>query len=256
MKINRTTQRTIEILKLVSKAPEGLSLDEICDKLTLPKTSGYDIVTTLAAMGMINVSRGERQKYSIGLAAYRIGISYTNNMDFISILEPKLRAFAKEVERTVFFGIPSDSEIVYICKYEPDNPIITTATVGTKNPMYCTSLGKAILAAMKDEEREQAISRIRYTRRTERTICSEQELLEELAKIRQTGYATDYREMEEHMVCVGAAVYGSDGSVMGAISASSLYREHDDYGALGRKVKEKADELSRLLGYMEHQDNL
>lgn len=250
MKMNRTTQRTVDILKLVSKTPSGITLDEICERLALPKTSAYDIVTTLAAMGMINVSRAERQKYTIGLLAYRIGISYTNNMDFISILEPVLRAFAKELGRTVFFGIPSDNEIVYICKYEPDNPIITTATVGSKNPMYCTSLGKAILAGMEEEERRQVLSRIQYERRTGRTICSERELLGELAKIRQKGYATDYREMEEHMVCVGAAVYGSDGHVMGAISASSLYRQDDDYDLLGIRVKEKADMLSRLLGYM------
>ena len=60
MKLNRTTQRTVEILKLVSKKPDGITLDEICDKLQLPKTSGYDIVTTLAEMGMVNEAR--RQK--------------------------------------------------------------------------------------------------------------------------------------------------------------------------------------------------
>ena len=58
MKLNRTTQRTVEILKLVSKKPEGITLDEICGALSLPKTSAYDIVITLAEMGMINVTRG------------------------------------------------------------------------------------------------------------------------------------------------------------------------------------------------------
>ena len=49
MKLNRTTQRTIEILELISQKPEGVSLDELCDRLELPKTSAYDIVTTLGA---------------------------------------------------------------------------------------------------------------------------------------------------------------------------------------------------------------
>ena len=103
MKLNRTTQRTVEILKLVSKNPEGITLDEICGKLDLPKTSAYDIVTTLAEMGMVNVDRGQRQRYTIGLTAYRIGINYTNNLNFISVIEPEMRAFAKEVGKTVFF---------------------------------------------------------------------------------------------------------------------------------------------------------
>ena len=115
MKLNRTTQRTVEILKLVSKNPEGITLDEICEKLSLPKTSAYDIVTTLAEMGMVNVDRGQRQRYTIGLTAYRIGINYTNNLDFISVTEPELKAFAKTVGKTVFFGVRSDHEVVYIC---------------------------------------------------------------------------------------------------------------------------------------------
>ena len=50
MKLNRTTQRTIEILEIISQKPEGASLDELCDRLELPKTSAYDIVTTLEAL--------------------------------------------------------------------------------------------------------------------------------------------------------------------------------------------------------------
>lgn len=82
MKLNRTTQRTVEILKLISRTPEGATLDDLCSSLKLPKTSAYDIVTTLAEMGMVNVTRGQKQSYTIGLMAYRIGINYTNNLDF------------------------------------------------------------------------------------------------------------------------------------------------------------------------------
>ncbi len=102
-------------------------------------------------------------------------------------------------------GIRSDDSIVYICKAEPENPIITTATVGTKNPVYCTSLGKAIMAA---------------------------------------------RELEEHMECAGAPVFGKEGHVIGAISVSSLYKPSEDYEALGRLVSEKALQISRLLGFL------
>ena len=158
MKLNRTTLRTVDILKMVSKKPDGITLDEICEKLELPKTSAYDIITTLAHTGMVHVVKGQKQRYTIGLTAYRVGINYTNNLDFIGTIDPVLKAFAKEVGKTVFFGVRSDDSIVYICKFEPENPIITTATVGTKNPLYCTSLGKAIMANMEQEERAILIS--------------------------------------------------------------------------------------------------
>lgn len=236
---------------MVSKKPEGITLDEICQELKLPKTSAYDIVTTLAEMGMVNVDRGQRQRYTIGLTAYRIGINYTNNLDFISVIEPELKTFSKEVGKTVFFGVCSDHEVVYICKYEPENPIITTATVGTKNPMYCTSLGKAILAYSDGETREQVINRIKFRRKTDRTILSREALEKELEKVKEQGYALDAREMEDHMECVGAPVFGPDGSVFGAISVSSLYKPSEDYERLGMLVSQKSKEVSRLLGYVE-----
>ena len=250
MKLNRTTQRTVEILKLISRNPDGITLDEICARLDLPKTSAYDIITTLVEMGMANVKKGARQTYTIGLTAYRIGINYTNNLDFLGILEPELRAFAKSVGKTVFFGVRSDHDVVYICKFEPENPIITTATVGTKNPMYCTSLGKAILAYTDEETRQQILSRIKFRKKTDNTIMSRGALEAELDKVKRQGYALDAREMEEHMECAGAAVFGPDGSVMGAISVSSLYKQGEDYDALGKVVSRKAEEVSGLLGFL------
>lgn len=250
MKLNRTTLRTIEILKLVSKKQDGITLDEICEKLDLPKTSAYDIMVTLAETGMVNVAKGQKQRYTIGLTAYRIGINYTNNLDFIGTIEPVLKVFAKDIGKTVFFGVRADHEVVYICKFEPENPIITTATVGTKNPMYCTSLGKAILAYGDESDREQVIKRIKFKKMTERTITDRESLLEELDKVREKGYALDAREVEDHMECVGAPVFGPDGKVIGAISVSSLYKPTEDYEALGRIVKEKADDMSKLLGFL------
>lgn len=250
MKLNRTTLRTVEILKLISRKPDGITLDEICEKLDLPKTSGYDIVTTLVQTGMIHVAREQKQRYTIGLTAYRIGINYTNNLDFISVIDPVLKAFSREVGKTVFFGIRSDDAIVYICKFEPENPIITTATVGTKNPIHCTSLGKAIMAYTQEEDMEEALKRMSFKKHTERTILSKEAFMEELALVREKGYALDARELEEHMECVGAPVFGQDGNVMGAISVSSLYKPAEDYDALGRLVHEKAKELSKLLGYL------
>ena len=49
---------------------------------------------------------------------------------------------------------------------------------------------------------------------------------------------------------MGAPVFGSDGSILGAISVSSLYKPTEDYEALGQIVHKKADEVSKLLGFL------
>ncbi len=250
MKLNRTTLRAVEILKLVSRRADGVTLDEICERMELPRTSAYDILTTLVQTGMLNVAREQKQRYSIGLTAYRIGINYTNNLDFMSTIDPVLKRFSREVGKTVFFGTRADDSIVYLRKFEPENPIITTATVGTKNPLYCSSLGKAIMAYTDEAECREILGRLHFKRHTPRTLDSRERFEEELARVRGKGYALDARELEEHMECAGAPVFGQDGRVMGAISVSSLYKPSEDYEALGRMVRRKGMELSRLLGYL------
>ena len=105
MKLNRTALRTVDILKMVSKKPDGITLDEICEKLELPKTSAYDIITTLAHTGMVHVVKGQKQRYTIGLTPYRLAINYTNTLGFIVTIDAVLEAFAKEMGKMVFFGV-------------------------------------------------------------------------------------------------------------------------------------------------------
>lgn len=250
MKRNRTVQRTVEILRMASKCADGVTLDEICDQLKIPKTSAYDIVTTLTFMGMLHVEKGQRQRYVIGLNAYQIGVTYTNHMNIKDTIEPVMKELARISKKTAFFGILAEHEVVYVSKVEPENPIITTATVGSKNPVYCTSLGKAILSQSDVKTQEEVLGQIRFERRTARTILSCEQLRRELEIVKERGYAFDDREVEEHMKCVGSAVFGKDGEVIGALSVSGLYRPDEDYDCLGQLVHQKAQEISVLLGYL------
>ena len=122
--------------------------------------------------------------------------------------------------------------------------------MGTKNPLYCTSLGKAILAFEEKEVQDSVIAQITFVQKTPYTIVSKNQLKAELEKIREKGYALDARELEELMEILRAPVFGQDGAVVGAISVSSLYKPTEDYDALGKLVKKKAAEVSRLLGFL------
>ena len=106
------------------------------------------------------------------------------------------------------------------------------------------------MAYTQEEARQQILGRIKFRKKTERTVTSVEELEKELERVRERGFALDAREMEEHMECVGAPVFGSDGSILGAISVSSLYKPTEDYEALGQIVHKKAEEVSKLLGFL------
>ena len=250
MKINRTTERSVQILQIIAKSNEGLEMDEICERLSIPRTSCYDILVTLVHLGMLEVNTGVKRSYKIGLNAYRIGMSYMNNRNISEIIAPALKELSKELQKTCFFGVLEGGKIVYISKFEPENPIITTATIGTKNPIYNTSLGKAILSTMSDEEIKGILSGIELKQATRFTITDREELIKNIELVRVRGFALDERELEEHMECVGVPIFDEKKECIGAISASSLYRTDEDYMALGEILKNRGLEISKSLGFM------
>ena len=250
MKINRTTERSVQILQIIAKSNEGLEMDEICERLSIPRTSCYDIMVTLVHLGMLEVNTGVKRSYKIGLNAYRIGMSYMNNRNISEIIAPALKELSKELQKTCFFGVLESDKIVYISKFEPENPIITTATIGTKNPIYNTSLGKAILSSMSAEEIKGILSGIELKQATRFTITDREELIKNIELVRVRGFALDERELEEHMECVGVPIFDEKKECIGAISASSLYRMDEDYMALGEILKNRGLEISKSLGFM------
>jgi transcriptional regulator len=250
MKINRTTERSVQILQIIAKSNEGMEMDEICERLSIPRTSCYDILVTLVHLGMLEVNTGVKRSYKIGLNAYRIGMSYMNNRNISEIIAPALKELSKELQKTCFFGVLEGDKIVYISKFEPENPIITTATIGTKNPIYNTSLGKAILSSMSAEEIKGILSGIELKQATRFTITDREELIKNIELVRVRGFALDERELEEHMECVGVPIFDEKKECIGAISASSLYRKDEDYMALGEILKNRGLEISKSLGFM------
>jgi len=250
MKINRTTERSVQILQIIAKSNEGMEMDEICERLSIPRTSCYDILVTLVHLGMLEVNTGVKRSYKIGLNAYRIGMSYMNNRNISEIIAPALKELSKELQKTCFFGVLEGDKIVYISKFEPENPIITTATIGTKNLIYNTSLGKAILSSMSDEEIKDILSGIELKQATRFTITDREELIKNIELVRVRGFALDERELEEHMECVGVPIFDEKKECIGAISASSLYRKDEDYMALGEILKNRGLEISKSFGFM------
>ena len=176
LKTNRTVQRAIQMLSYTAAHPEGVSLDEYCEQLALPKTSAYDILVTLVQEGMLSIKPGPKQLYQIGIFAYRIGMSYPDANDTLKLISSELTELARTSDRTAFFGKLSNGEVVYLLKEVPDNPIITTATVGSTAPLYCTSLGKTLLAFLPKEQSAVLLEQLTIQPRTRYTLKAKRRL--------------------------------------------------------------------------------
>lgn len=139
--------------------------------------------------------------------------------------------------------------MVYIAKVESPQSVRLVSRIGSRVPMHCSAMGKAILAHLPVPERTPPLGPLEA--RTPRTITSEARLVAELDEIRQRGFSIDDEENEAGVRCIGAAVLARNGEPLGAISVSGpagrLTLER--VGELGPSVVETADVIARRLGH-------
>ena len=211
--------RVVAILDLLGASDDSLNLAEICQRMGLHKSTAHRALMALERTGMIE--RASASRYRLGLKLYDMGNRAVEQIDLRSRVHPHLRKLALRVGETVHLGVLHKTRVVYIDKVEPINRrVCISSRTGTSNPVYSTSLGKAILAYLPAEEVAKTVTKIQFTGFTSKTLSSADELLEALDRVRRRGYAVDDEEMEIGTRCVGAPILDATGRPIAAVSIS------------------------------------
>jgi DNA-binding IclR family transcriptional regulator len=211
--------RIVAILDLLGSSDNSLSLSEICQRMELRKSTAHRALMALERTGLIE--RAPASRYRLGLKLYDMGGRAVEQIDLRARVHPFLRKLALRVGETVHLGVLHRSRIVYIDKVEPINRrVCVSSRTGTSNPVYSTSLGKAILAFLPAEEIAKTVSGLEFTSFTSKTINSREELLAALERVRRRGYSIDDEEMELGTRCVGAPIFDASRQPIAALSVS------------------------------------
>jgi len=244
--------RASNLLRCFLAEKTHFKISELARRLQLDRSTAYRIVLSLEKGGF--VEKDERTgEYSLGLSAFEIGINYLKRQDIIQVSKPIMAELASNVQETVHLAVLSDTEIVYLDKVDSPRPLGVMSKIGQRNPVYCTALGKTLLAFQPEKEQSRIIHKIRLLPRTPKTITSKQKLLEELDMVRKRGYALDCQEVEEEVECIGAPIRNHLGHVIAALSISGPQKKigvPQEKHFVGHVVKAAA-QVSAKLGYME-----
>jgi IclR family KDG regulon transcriptional repressor len=242
--------RASNILKCFLGEKTHLKISEIARQLKLDRSTTYRILLSLEKCSLVEKDE-KTGEYLLGLSTFEIGNTYLRRIDFIKISEPIMMELASKVQETVHLAVLSDTEIVYVDKADSPRSLGVMSKMGQRAPIYCTALGKTLLAFQPEDEQSRIIHDIRLIPLTPRTITSKQKLLEELKGIRKQGYALDRREIEEDVECIGAPIRNHIGDVIAAISISGPRRKihTPDEKQFVSLVKETAAFISSKMGY-------
>lgn len=246
---NSSTVRVLRIFEEIAECPDGIGVTELADRLEINKSTVYRFLATLEEEQYLEQQR-ETKKYQLGIKMFELASRVMNQVDWTKDIRPFIVDLKDRVNETVHLGIIDAGEVVYIDKVECERSIRMYSRVGKRAPVYCTGIGKAILAFLPEDQRMQIISNLTYTKFTENTITDEQELIKEIKKIRAQGFSLDKEEHELGINCAAAPIFNHDGQILGGISVagpSSRVNEENLFD-LATEIKETAQLISRRMG--------
>jgi len=245
--------RASNVLKCFSGPKTHFRISELARHLGLDRSTTYRILLSLERTGFVEKDK-EAGTYSLGLAALEIGNAYLRQMDLIQVSKPIMAGLAQKVQETVHLAVLSGREIVYVDKVDSPRSLGVMSKIGQRAPAYCTALGKVLLANQPENELSSIITEIKFKPFTQNTITSKKNLIEELRRVRDQGYALDQKEYEEDVECIGAPVRDHLGNAIAALSISGPQKK---IGTPQEKqfishVIEAASLVSSKMGYREN----
>lgn len=244
---HRPTERVLDILELLSTNPSGMTLTELSKALNAPKSSIMPLVHTMTARKFIYMHK-DTSRYFIGIAAYSVGASYTNNMNALQFIQAEMKYIVSQANETCQLGIQNRSNLLYIAKEDTAEPLRLVSYVGKQLPLYCTAIGRAILAE-KSRDQVLALYPNGLTAFTDHTITDWDSLFAELERTRVRGYAIEHEESTPMVHCVGIPLRSS-GRIIAALSVSiPAFRFSED--KLQSIIQLLKDSKEKLEGYFQ-----
>lgn len=242
--------RGLEILSLFTTERPSLNLTEIVAATKLNKSTAYRLLATLEMLGYLERIPTTRC-YRPGLNVLHLGFAALHSLEISQIAQPYLKSLLDETGETTNMAIRDGAEIIYVAR-NPSRHIINVNTHrGTRFPVYCTSMGKALLSDLSRQELLDLLGEGPFPLQGPNTITSLDALVIELKKVRQQGFAVNDEELAAGLRSIAAPVRDHNKKIVAAINLSIVgprISRQELESLLGPKIVNTARQISSALG--------
>jgi len=243
----QSVDRALTILEVLARVGEA-GVTEIAGELDVHKSTAFRLVTTLEAHRLVEQTT-ERGRYRLGVGVLRLAGATTARLDLVQEARPLCRQLAAETGETVNIAVLSESSALYLDQVAGSSALQPHNWVGQHIPLHATSNGKVLLSGLDDARVNPLLGTL--SRYTDATITKKGRLREELALVREQGYAVAVDELEQGLTAVAAPIRNAHGDVVASMSVSgpTFRLSEERVGDVVRLLVEAAAEVSHRLGW-------
>ncbi len=241
--------RGLTILERLAEAEDGDTLSDLAQRVGLAPSTTHRLLKSLEKMRFVSHD-AQLGRWFIGVQTFRVGNAFLYHRDFVEVARPVMRHLMEESGETANLFVLDDGEAVTLSQVPCREMMRMFAKLGGRAPVHASAAGKALLAALPDDDVSAILPRRGLARFTSSTISTPTGLREVLEEVRRCGYAIDDEEHAVGLRCVAATVHDELGEPLAAVSVSGprarISRER--LATLGNLVVEATAEITDALG--------
>lgn len=194
------------LLLLLFREQPRVRLTDACKYLGVAHSTAHRLLAMLAHHGFVQQEPVTRA-YIAGPALVEVGLAVVGSLNVREQARPMMEELAAETGETVHLGVLEGSQVRYVDAVESERALRVVARTGTLVPAHCTSLGKALLAQMTDQQVAELYptSAEPFAASTDRSITTQAQLMKEVSRARARGYAVNAGETEDDVGSVAVA---------------------------------------------------
>jgi IclR family transcriptional regulator, KDG regulon repressor len=240
--------KALDVIDALAASARPLLLQEVARVVDRPAPSVHRLLRTLELRDWVESVDG---RYRLTLKLFDLGTSIVSSIDVVAEARPCLERLCEELDETANMSVRSGSSVVYVAKLESPRSVRLVSQLGMHAPLYCTAMGKVLLAYAEPSERSHLLSDIELEPRAKNTITDRDQLTRELDAVMRRGWAVDNEEFDFGLVCVAAPVFDRHGVVSAAISIAGPTQRlpRRSWQRVAERVTDAAQTISTRLGY-------
>jgi IclR family transcriptional regulator, pca regulon regulatory protein len=239
-----------EVLKAFDSNSTFLSLSDLEKKTGINKATVRRFALTLADLGYLKV---QDNKFCLSPKVLDFGAHYLESLTLPDLAHRILESIASKVKESTNLAVLDESEIVYVSRVNAAKQIIgANLRVGSRLPYYATSLGKALVAWLSEEERRRIWNSSKIEAFTDNTITNFEQFEAHLKICREQGYAEGNGELEMGLRSIAVPIFSRKNEPIAAMNISTnTIRSTDEKIMLEYlpALLEGAKDLKKLISY-------
>jgi len=245
VQVDGTVGKALSVLDQVAEFGRPVRFSELLAKSNYPKATLYRLLRTLTHQGLVAFDE-DHGSYFLGVRLVRLAHQAWRQSSLAPIASPYMEELSLDLGETIHLAQLDGGHVLYVDKRNSDDPVEMFSQAGKVGPVYCTGIGKAMLAWSSQLEQDQIIAQQSFHNFTDRTLTSAKALRAELTNIRARGYAIDNQEHESGIICVALPLLSHSGRVLGGLSVTSSTSRHS-FKALEAMIPKIKTTIDRIV---------